>query len=612
VQDDAARSLRERTRRPIAKILSLLTGREKVRLSLLLGAVLVMGLIDVLGVSSILPFMTVVAKPEMIQSNTYLNEAFNWSGAENVYGFLFDLGLLALAIALCSNAFALAVYWATLRFSHGLGYALSLRMIKMYLRQDYSFFLDRNSSTLTLNATGEVEGVVYGIFIPLLQMVTKVAGAVCILVLVVFVDPLLAALFMGIVGGSYVLIFLFAKGRVADLGQTSQDQNRIRYRQTTEAFSSIKDLKLLSREQYYFNRIAVAAAGYGRNATLQGTIAAAPRYLMETVGLGAIVVLVLYLIAMKHDLSTTIPVLVLYAFTGYRLMPAFQAIFQNLTIIRFNWPSVELISAEMERLKPEDSVTWGFETLRPMQFHRDIVLKAVSFTYPTGPKAVLLDLELQIKKNTTIGLVGTTGGGKTTVVDLILGVLTPTTGKLVIDGTPIGAMNVRAWQANIGYVPQQIYLSDASIASNIAFGISETEIDMKSVERASRAAQLHDFVVGELPNGYSTEVGERGIRLSGGQRQRIAIARALYRDPNVLVLDEATSSLDGITENAVVDAINKFSHHKTIITIAHRISTVTHCDVIYVLESGRIAAQGTYNELMAGNTTFRAMTKTLN
>lgn len=339
--------------RSIGKMFSLFTHKEKVRVLLLTGALLMMGLIDVLGASSILPFMAVLANPAMVETNTYLHQAFVWWDARNVNEFLFDLGLLTLGIALLSNVFALAVQWAILRFSHGLGYSLSLRVSKMYLRQPYAFFLDRNSTTLTLNVTGEVEGVVNGVVIPLLQTTAKVIVAVFLVALVVAIDPTLAALFMGIAGGLYALIFLLVKGQVAELGRKSQEYNRVRFRQAAEAFSCIKDLKLFGRERYYFSRIANASAAYGRNAVLQGTIGAAPRYLMEAVGFGAIVVLVLYLLATKHDLGTALPILALYAFTGYRLMPAFQAIFQNLTVVRFNWPSVELIAGEMHRLKRE-------------------------------------------------------------------------------------------------------------------------------------------------------------------------------------------------------------------------------------------------------------------
>jgi len=609
LQDDSKQITHADVRLSASKIFFLLTRKEKVRLGLLLGALLVNGLIDVLGASSILPFIAVVAKPSMVVTNTYLEQMYIWSGAGSVNEFLFYLGVLTLVIALLSNVLALGVQWAILRFSYGLGYALSQRVLKMYLRQPYSFFLDCNSTTLTLNVTGEVEGVVNGVVVPVLQSAAKVVVAVFLLTLVVAVDPVLAALFVAIVGGLYALIFLLAKGRVSDLGQKSQDQNRIRYRQAAEAFSCIKDLKLFNREHYYFSRIANASAGYGRNMVLQGTVGAAPRYLMEAIAFGAIVVLVLYLLATNHDLGTALPILALYAFTGYRLMPAFQAIFQSLTVARFNWPSVELIVGEMQRLKREDSVNWDAETQARLPFRDRIELEAVSFTYPSAPDPVLSSFDLKIKKDTTIGLVGATGSGKTTIVDLILGVLSPTKGRLLVDGVPIDDGNVRGWQMNIGYVPQAIYLSDSTIASNIAFGIPEEEIDMKSVEAASRAAQLHDFVVGELPKAYLTEVGERGIRLSGGQRQRIAIARALYRNPDVLVLDEATSALDGITEDAVVDAIRRLSHQKTIITIAHRISTVKDCDVIYVLEKGGIADQGSYQELIARNASFRAMAK---
>jgi ATP-binding cassette, subfamily B, bacterial PglK len=609
LQNSAKQITRADVRLSLSKIFFLLTRKEKIRLAFLIGALLINGLIDLLGASSILPFIAVVAKPSMVEANAYLKQAYIWSGAGNVNEFLFYLGVLTLVIALLSNVLALAVQWAILRFSYGLGYALSQRVLKMYLRQPYSFFLDRNSTILTLNVTGEVEGVVNGVVVPLLQSTAKVVVAVFILALVVAVDPMLAALFMVIVGGLYALIFLFAKGRVAELGQKSQDQNRIRYQQAAEAFSCIKDLKLFNREHYYFSRIANASAGYGRNMVLQGTVGAAPRYLMEAIAFGAIVVLVLYLLATNHDLGTALPILALYAFTGYRLMPAFQSIFQSLTVVRFNWPSVELIVDEMRRLKREESVNWEPETQEQLSFRDRIEIESLSFTYPSAAEAVLTGFDLQIKKNTTVGLVGATGSGKTTIVDVILGVLSPTKGRLLVDGVQIDDSNVRGWRTNIGYVPQAIYLSDTSIASNIAFGIPEEEIDMTNVEAASRAAQLHDFVVRELPKGYLTEVGERGIRLSGGQRQRLAIARALYRNPDVLVLDEATSALDGITEDAVVDAIRQLSHQKTIITIAHRISTVKDCDVIYVLEKGGITDRGSYQELMTRNASFRAMAK---
>ena len=279
---DCARRPLPSAGRPVSKILFLLTRKEKVRLVLLIGALLANGLIDVLGASAILPFIAVVAKPSMVETNAYLKQAYVWSGVSNVNEFLFYLGVLTLLIALLSNVFALAVQWAILRFSYGLGYALSQRMLKMYLRQPYSFFLDRNS---TLNVTGEVEGVVNGVVVPLLQSAAKVVIAAFILALVVAVDPKLATLFILIVGGLYALIFLIAKGRVADLGQKSQDQNRIRYRQAAEVFSCIKDLKLFNREHYYFGRIANASAGYGCNMVLQGTVGAAPRYLMEAIAL---------------------------------------------------------------------------------------------------------------------------------------------------------------------------------------------------------------------------------------------------------------------------------------------------------------------------------------
>ena len=319
---------------------------------------------------------------------------------------------------------------------------------------------------------------------------------------------------------------------------------------------------------------------------------------------------VLFLLKTGRDIQAAVPLLVLYAFTGYRLMPAFQALFQNLTVVRFNWPSVELMADEVSRQFggfPLSSAD-GAASVQPLPFNECISLDQVGFAYPQASRAVIKDISLRIDKHMTIGLVGETGAGKTTIVDILLGIVSPSSGTLRIDGVPVDDSNRRAWQENIGYVPQQGFLSDASIASNIAFGIPPADIDMAHVERAARIAQLHEFIL-QLPDGYGTAIGERGVRLSGGQRQRIAIARALYRDPSVLVFDEATSALDGLTEEAVVDAIRRLSHQKTIITVAHRLSTVKDCDAIYLLERGRVSDVGTFDELIARNKTFQGMAR---
>jgi ABC-type multidrug transport system fused ATPase/permease subunit len=278
--------------------------------------------------------------------------------------------------------------------------------------------------------------------------------------------------------------------------------------------------------------------------------------------------------------------------------------YTHLTQLRFAGPALDSLHRDLVSLAPQPVQA---PAAAPLPLARAITLEGITYAYPKAPRAAVQGLALEIPAFTTVGLVGATGSGKTTTVDIILGLLEPQAGQLRVDGAPITAENRRAWQRSLGYVPQQIFLADDTVAANIAFGIPKNQIDREAVERAARIANLHDFVTLEMPQGYSTVVGERGIRLSGGQRQRIGIARALYHRPQVLILDEATSALDNLTEQAVMEAVHALGHEITIILIAHRLSTVRDCDHIYLLEKGQLTAQGTYDELVAGNKRFRRM-----
>lgn len=595
--------------RQIAKVIGMFDRSERVRLGWLFIAMLVMGLMDVIGISSILPFLAVLAKPDAIHTLTPLARTYQWLGFSDAHRFLFFLGLLALVAILVSNAVTLLVNWGILRFSHALGHSLSMRLLARYLCQPYTFFLDRNSTKLMLNATGEVEGVINGVVLPAMQALSKLVVAGGLVLLVFVVDLLLASLFLLIAVGAYLLLLLLMQGRVTRLGEKSQIARHTRFRQATEALSSIKDLKVLGREALYYERFRDASSRYAHYNSVHGAITLVPRHVLEAVAFGGLLVIVLYLLARDAELAQALPLMALYALTGYRLMPTFQQVYQGMTMIRFNWPSVELVDAELAATAATSVVIDQLKPQAALPMLAGIELRDARFAYPGSESEAVKGINLSIDRNTSIGLVGPTGSGKTTLVDILLGLLQPDAGLLLVDGIAINDTNRRAWQANLGYVPQQIYLSDDTVARNIAFGLPESEIDLGRVEAAARIAHIHEFIVDELPRSYSTLVGERGIRLSGGQRQRIGIARAVYHSPAVLVFDEATSALDGITEDAIIDAIQDLSHEKTIITIAHRLSTVRDCDRIYLLEQGRIVDAGTYAELVTRNETFRAMAK---
>lgn len=608
--------------RLIQRLQALLNPRERRLSYALLGLMVLAGLIDAVGVSSILPFMAVVGNPELIQTNPWLHRIFTSLEFESTNTFLVGLGCAALAIMVFSNAVSLISSSAILWFANNLGHSLSTQILSNFVRQPYAYFLGHNSSNLVLNCTDDVIRVTNNVVVPILQAIAKAIIAMSILLLVIWVDPWLAVLFGTVVGTVYAVVFLNIRHKVTNLGRASKEAQKERFRLAAEILNGIKELKILGQDQAYQERFSKYSALYAKNQWVSGTVSLVPRYAIESIAFGSVIMLVIYLLATHQDFKDALPLLTLYAFTAYRLLPAFQQIFGSATAVRFNMASLEAVEeklktfagvqvAEVVPLQPvnekTDPLRQENDEIGPLR--QEIELKNVVFQYSNADTPLLNNLNLTIRHHTTVAIVGSSGGGKTTIVDIILGLLVPQGGTLVVDGMPITSRNVASWQRHLGYVPQHIYLSDDTLAANIAFGVAPRDLDMDRVKQAAQIANLHEFVVGELPDGYRTRVGERGVRLSGGQRQRIGIARALYSNPDVLILDEATSALDSLTEDAVTDAIRNIFHRKTIIMIAHRLRTVERADVIYLLENGSIADQGTYEELLDKNDVFRRMAK---
>jgi ABC-type multidrug transport system fused ATPase/permease subunit len=330
-----------------------------------------------------------------------------------------------------------------------------------------------------------------------------------------------------------------------------------------------------------------------------------PKYIMETIAIGGILCVIIVMVHGGSEMEEYLPVLTIYAFGAYRLLPSLQKIFRAVSNIKYHFKILDNLNKDYNLL-PKGSPLESDDAPR-MQFEREIKLENIVFAYPNSNKDIIKNQNLVIKNNTSVALVGSTGCGKTTFIDIILGLLEAQSGTICVDGVKIDDANRKKWQKNLGYVPQSIYLTDDTIRNNIAFGIDPKKIDDRAVIQAAKIANIHDFVADELSEGYNTIIGERGIRLSGGQRQRIGIARAVYHDPSVLILDEATSALDSLTETAIMDAIKNLSHKKTIIMIAHRITTVKGCDVIYLMDKGIIVDYGHYNDLYQRNDSFRKM-----
>jgi len=592
----------------LKKIIALLTPSERKHAVLLLGMILTMALLDMIGVASIMPFLAVVATPELLETNVILKTAYavsNNFGINTTEEFLFLLGALVFVLLLVSLAFKALTTYAQLRFTLMREYSISKRLVEGFLHQPYSWFLSRHSADLGKTILSEVGMVISGSLMPIMNLIAQGAVATALLTLLILIDPKLALIVGLTLATAYALIFKATHGLLGRIGKERVKANQDRFTVVSEAFGASKEVKVGGLEQAYIQRFTGPAQTYARHQATALVISQLPRFALEAIAFGGMLLVVLYLMAQNGSFASALPIVALYAFAGYRLMPALQQIYGAVTQLRFAGPALDALHADLMSLQPGHLIP----SQDAIALKQAITLNQIQYCYPNAPQPALKNLSLKIPAKSTVGLVGATGSGKTTTVDLILGLLEAQVGTLAVDGQAISEHNRRNWQRSIGYVPQQIYLADDSVAANIAFGIQEKDIDQVAVERAAKIANLHDFVANELPQQYQTTVGERGVRLSGGQRQRIGIARALYHNPHVLILDEATSALDNLTEQVVMESVHNLGHEITIILIAHRLSTVKACDTIFLLEKGRLKAQGTFDELTQTNERFRAMAK---
>ncbi len=564
---------------------------------------------EVLGISLFLVLLRVLSDPQKILENEYLNWGYETFGFTTQFSFQVAMSvgvLLAMALSLVIKA---AGAYTIIRFATMRGYAISSRLLEAYLHQPYAWFLEKNSADVAKSVLNEVHMVVNGIIGSGAKMVANIILAVMVIAFLVFVDVLVAILAATLLGGAYIGIYLWLRKKMLRVGEAQLAANQGRFRLTNEATGGFKEVKLMSLEAPYVDRFRAPARSFARATAMNQIMNQTPRFALEAltyaVLFGAILIL---LVRNSGDLAAAVPVLGVFGISAMRLLPALQQVYGAFANIRATRPILDHIHKEYTEAVvnvADRSTSAPHETDLPLT--RSLELDNITFHYSSGDRPAIEDLSLEIPALSTIGIVGGTGAGKTTVVDIILGLLTPDSGRIMVDGQVLTAENLHLWRRTIGYVPQTIYLTDSTIAQNIAFGIPPDRIDMEAVERAARIAALHDFVMSDLPRKYETVVGERGVRLSGGQRQRIGIARALYHDPSLLILDEATSALDNLTERAVMEAVQRVRNTKTVIMIAHRLSTIRNCDRIFLMERGRVQAVGTYDDLVDRNETFRKM-----
>ena len=570
------------------KLLYLLTQREKVQAGYLLLMTLIMALLDMIGIASIMPFMAVLTDNSLIETNSYLNYLFQFSykfGIESTKQFLFFLGIILFIILIVSISFKAITTYFLLRFTHILGYNISSRLVEGYLRQPYSWFLNRNSSKLGKSILSEVDFVVGNGIENAMIIIAQIFVTSAIIILLIVIDPILALVIGLMFSIIYLLIYKVTQNYLIKIGKERVKANELRFTSVNEAFSAIKEIKVSGLEGAYIERFVNPAKNYATYHASSMVLNHLPRFAVEALAFGGILLIIIYLITKTGNFVAVLPTIALYIFAGYRLMPSMQGIYACVGKLRFCAPAIDALYNDVKNLKP----AVNFEHNQNFtKLNESINLKHIYYTYPEASKLTLKDINLIIPAKKTIGLIGSTGSGKTTILNIILGLLDPQKGSLEVDNQVITKENLRAWQQIIGYVPQNIYLADDTIAANIAFGVNHESFNIKAIERAAKIANLHEFIVNDLPQKYETNVGERGVKLSGGQRQRIGIARALYHDPELLILDEATNSLDFNTEAEVMKAIKKMHGLKTIILIAHRLNTLESCDEIIEIEKGEV------------------------
>jgi ABC-type multidrug transport system fused ATPase/permease subunit len=597
------------------KLNNILDRRERRNALILFGLVLVSGGLDAVGVASIMPFLEVLSDGEAIRDKPYLAAAYAWLGFESDYAFKLTLGLGAFAMVILSLVVKGVTFWALARFGHMRNYTISSRLLRAYLARSYAFFLQRHSGDLGKTILTEVEQVINQCLIPAVRMVAQGVNAFCLIAVMVVVSPVVAAIAVSAIGLCYAGIYLSLRRFLYRSGKDRVRANKQRFKVVQEAFGGIKEVKVSNSERAYLRAYRDPAYRFARHLANNEIASRVPRFAIEAAGVGTALGIVLVLLASRPDrLSEVIPVVGVYAFAGLRLLPALQEIYRGAVKLRFGRPALDALYADLVDIRGThaDSGPAGRRGGRaPLQLRTRIELDRVGFEFEgsSGRIAALTGIDTTIPVGSVTGLVGPTGAGKSTLVDIILGLLRPTEGEVRVDGRPLDDEAIVAWQRAIGYVPQYIFLADETVTANIAFGVPDEEVDRAAVERAARTAEIHDFIVEQLPDAYSTYVGERGVRLSGGQKQRIGIARALYHEPDVLILDEATSALDSHTERAVMDAIHRLSGQKTVILIAHRLATVQACDQLLLLERGRLRAVGSYTDLVERDPMFRDMAR---
>ncbi len=562
-------------------------------------------LLEIIGIASMMPFFGIIGNPNTIQKSKLLTWLYSYFTFSSSIQFISFLGFSIIGVIIFSNMIKGYSAYINNKFIGELRLSLQSRLLRNYIKQPYSFFLNKNSSELNKIIWSDIEFVISYIVTPFIQIVSN--GILLILIMtIIAIVQFKTAMILGLIVSVFLFLFVIIvrmrnKNAAFERGEAAKGSFVV----LNEIFGGIKDIKVYQKEEEFSDKFIFNSKVYANLWAKSATLAQIPKFVLETMAFGILISVTLVILYTNNDLGMILPILGLYAFAAYKIVPAVQVIFQGVASFKQGWPS--LVQIHDDILLTVDSQFSDSNVQSCIPFKSQISFNDIYFNYIDNDNRVLNGINFSIQSNTTVGIVGGTGAGKTTLIDLILGLHKPIAGNLKVDNNIINSENISQWRNMIGYVPQQIFLTDATIEENIAFGIPKEEINFDQLQNAARLASIDDFIQSELPNKYKTIVGERGVRLSGGQRQRIGIARALYSNPKVLILDEATSSLDNLTESFIINALEKLNGKCTIVIVAHRFSTIQHCDKIVVLANGKVVSEGKFDELIIKSNEFKKL-----
>lgn len=570
----------------LKKINYVLDKKQKIHLILLLIIIFIGAFVELLGVSAILPVVNVATSPETIDQTWYLSWLKQTLKLEDAGQMLIVLSIILIIIYILKNVYVTIMYNMQYGFIFGNQKKLAVKLMDCYMHQNYLFHVSKNVAELQRNVTSDVNGF-FTVVLNFLQFLAEISVCVVLVLYLLmqdFVTTMAVAVLLFIFVGLFAGIF---KKILGEKGRKNREVNVQVTKWILQSFSGIKEIKVINEEDFFIDNYNKYYSQFATLQRQQSMLTFLPRPVMETVCIcGLLLAVILKLTIDSSDIASFIPTLSVFAIAAFRMLPSFNRITGYLGGIMFSIPSIDAIYndlKEVEQLLKQKEIIEKID--ENMSLTKSIQMEHVSFKYPESDKWILKNANIEIRKNSSVAFIGASGAGKTTAADLILGLLEPEEGHILVDGVDI-CTNMAAWHQKIGYIPQTIYLMDDTIKANIAFGVDEANIDETRIQKALKEAQLDEFIT-QLPEGIHTEIGDRGVKLSGGQRQRIGIARALYRNPEVLILDEATSALDNDTEKEVMEAIDSLHGTRTLIVIAHRLTTIQNCDEIYEVGNGK-------------------------